>query len=221
MSNLQAGLDLGQVRDFSALAVVERLHVLPPGMSYEHWERHQDDVVPPTLTEEVHVRHLQRWQLGTPYGRIVDDVGELMRRDEMADAWLYFDATGVGVAVRDMLMQAYTAGRMGAHWPLAITLTGADRSTGRHVAKRDLMSRLQVLLQQGRLRIAAGLPLADVLERELTSFRLKLSAAGRDSYEVQRREGEGHGDLTIAVALAAYRVNPSAAIEVVETAATV
>jgi len=42
-----------------------------------------------------------------------------------------------------------------------------------------------VLLQPGRLRIAAGLPLADVLERELTSFRLKLSASVNPSTPVE------------------------------------
>lgn len=82
--------------------------------------------------------------------------------------------------------------------------------------KRDLLTNLQILLQQGRLKIAAGLALGDTLERELTSFRQKLSAAGRDSYDVVRREGEGHGDLVIAVALAARRANPSVEPTLVE-----
>ena len=53
------------------------------------------------------------------------------------------------------------------------------------------------------------MPLGDVLERELTGFRMKLSASGRDTYDIGRKTGAGHGDLVIALALAARRANHS------------
>ncbi len=219
MSSLTVGLDLGQVNDFSALAVVERVYVLPPGMSLAHWERHTDDHRHIELTEEVRVVHLQRWELATPYHLVVDDVCALMRTPQLRRALLAVDATGVGRGVMDMFRDAYMAGRMGAWWPQPVTITAGDASHGSHVTKRDLLSALLLPIQQGRLRIAAGLALGDMLERELTSFRMKLTAAGRDSYDVQRREGEGHGDLVIAVALAARRPNVTEPRKLVEATA--
>lgn len=135
------------------------------------------------------------------------------------DAWRYVDGTGVGAGVREMLTLAHLAGRMGNTWPQAITITGAERASGRNVPKGDLFTALQLPLQQGRFKIAEGLPLGDVLERELTSSRMKLSAAGRDSYDIQRREGEGHGDLVIAVCLAARSKNPGVSMQVVQSEA--
>lgn len=210
------GLDLGQVNDYSALAVVERVQVLPPGLGLGHWERHTDDHQFVELVEEVRVVHLQRWQLGTPYHAVVEDVCRLMETPQLADALLQVDATGVGRGVMDMFRQAFVDGRMGAWPPQPVTITAGEASHGSHVTKRDLLSALVLPLQQGRLRVAAGLTLGEALERELTSFRMKLSAAGRDSYDVARREGEGHGDLVIAVALAARRTNVTAQVRLEE-----
>lgn len=54
-------------------------------------------------------------------------------------------------------------------------------------------------MQWGRLRVAL---LVQQLERELLAFRQKISVAGRATYDTPRREGEGHGDLVMALALA-------------------
>lgn len=216
MSSLTVGLDLGQVNDYTALAVVERVHVLPPGMSLAHWERRAGDPAGITVTDELRVVHLQRWQLGTPYHTVVEDVCALMRTPQLNRALLSVDATGVGRGVMDMFTEQFMARRMGAWWPQPVTITAGEQSHGSNVTKRDLLLSLLLPVQQGRLRIAAGLALGETLERELVSFRMKLSAAGRDSYEVQRREGEGHGDLVIAVALAASRPNITVQRDLVE-----
>ncbi len=64
---------------------------------------------------------------------------------------------------------------------------------GYHAPKRDLVSNLQVLFQTGRLRIARGLSLAPVFEKELLNFKAKINiATGHDSYEAWR-EGQ-HDD---------------------------
>lgn len=182
--------------------MVERVLVLPPGVHADSYEAAHAATV-----EEVRVRHLQRWALGTPYHAVVEDVCALMRTPELSEALLAVDATGVGRGVMDMFREAYAAGRMGAFWAQPVTITAGDTFHGFHITKRDLLSSLVLPLQQGRLKVAAGLALGEVLERELTAYRVKLSAAGRDSYNVARRDGEGHGDLVIAVALAARRPN--------------
>ena len=54
----------------------------------------------------------------------------------------------------------------------------------------------------GRLRIAAALPEADTLVRELLAFQVKITAAAHDTYGAWR-EGT-HDDLVLAVALACW-----------------
>src|SRR4051794_9704485 len=87
----RAGLDLGQAADFSALAIVEHI---PIGGSYAE----------PTGDDQVfHVRHLHRYDLGTRYPAIVDDVSMLLAGAPLKDAAeLAIDATGVGRGVVDM-----------------------------------------------------------------------------------------------------------------------
>lgn len=219
MGSYTIGLDLGQAQDFTALAVVERVHVTPPGYSTSSYSRrleaHQagqpsvlrDGV--PRMIEEWHVVYLQRWQIGTPYPVIVDDVIDLMDRDPLnTDGLLMIDGTGVGVAVTDMFMQANRQGRLrGSYPPVRITITGGERANGWNIPKNDLFAEVQVALQQGRLKIPENLPLGDVLANELQSFRQKINTSGRTSVDISRREGQGHGDLVLALCLAMVQPN--------------
>jgi len=190
------GLDLGQARDYSALVVLEREVVSMPYGEDGHLLRS-----PIRLDPEYRARHLQRWPLGTAYTTIARDVAALLDRPPLrrGDTVLATDQTGVGRAVIDVLRAAGLE-------PLCITITGGDAVTsdsdGRRVPKRDLISTIEVLLQQGRLKIAPELPETPTLIRELDVFRRKLSPAGHDSYGVWR-EGE-HDDLVLAVALALW-----------------
>jgi hypothetical protein len=235
VTSLAVGLDLGKLQDFSALAVVERVLVLPPGWSaaqyswlvdgVEYARRAQDrgrwnslQAQMPELASEWHVRHLQRWEIGTPYHAVVADVCRLMTAEQLAGGWLYVDETGVGSGVMELFTQAYLMRRLGGNPPVGVTITGGQAASGWNVPKRDLVSAVQVPLQQGRLRVAAGLALGDVLERELTSFRMRLSQAGHDTYDVQRRDGEGHGDLVIALCLAVYGSAAVSSPRVIESA---
>jgi hypothetical protein len=175
------GLDLGQAQDYTALAIIE-----------------VSDEEQPTL----HLRHLQRYPLGTPYPQIVAGVTALMARKEMGDdPQLVVDATGVGAAVVDML---YAAGL----YFTPVIITGGDvvhrEGSAYRVPKRDLVAAVQTLLQTQRLRFAAGMPLVDTLSRELINFRYKITDAGNDTYG--GREGE-HDDLVLAVALACWAAN--------------
>jgi hypothetical protein len=62
---------------------------------------------------------------------------------------------------------------------------------------------VQALLQQLRLKIAKALPLADVIERELGSFTVRITPTLNETFAADTREGE-HEDLVLAVALAAW-----------------
>ncbi len=182
MASFTVGLDLGQANDFSALAVVE--HV---------WR------YAPDSTDGVRIRHfevvaLRRWDLGTPYPRIVQDVAEGMVSGPLsAQGVLLFDATGVGRAIGDLFAEQWRAGRMGAYPPVPVTF---DQQS-----KADMVAVVLVAAQRGRLHIANRLPLASVLEEELTRFRQKIRASGSTSIDIARGT-EGHGDLATALFLA-------------------
>lgn len=205
MSVFTVGLDLGQSRDYSALAVVERVAMLPPADA-SMW--HRANLRP---VVESRVRHIQRWELGTPFRTVVDDVAALLHSGPLVDAWLYLDATGVGRGITEMFTEAFREGRMGSAWPVPVTITGGGSGTGgsmRRVAKVDLVSAVQAPLEKGLLKVAAGLPLADKLERELKQFRVKISAKGSDTFGALRESD--HDDLVVALALALRGWHPGA-----------
>jgi hypothetical protein len=54
-----------------------------------------------------------------------------------------------------------------------------------HVAKKELVGVLQVLLGQRRLQIA-DLPERDLLAKELLAFKVKVTVAGNETLEVAR-----------------------------------
>ena len=180
------GLDLGQSRDYTALAILEKLEQLAPGEAGELGGR-----------AVYHVRRLERTR-GTPYPDIVARVKEIIGKLEGAS--LVVDQTGVGAPVVDMFEQA------GLN-PIGIYIHGGDRVTNERdtyrVPKRDLVGVLQVLLQNGRLKVASELELADVLIREMLNFKVKIDPlTAHDSYSAWR-EAE-HDDLVFAVALACW-----------------
>ena len=59
-----------------------------------------------------------------------------------------------------------------------------------------------MLLQTKRLKIASALPLADVLVREMSNFRVKMTTLGSEQFEAWRERD--HDDLVLAVAMAAW-----------------
>ena len=70
-----------------------------------------------------------------------------------------------------------------------------------NVPKRDLVTNLQVLFQNGSLRIANGIKEADAFIEEMTNFQVKTSATVHDVYG--GRSGV-HDDLVLAVAMGAW-----------------
>ena len=187
-----AGLDLGQSRDWTALAIVQR-HGVGASRGDAHYQ----------------VRHLERPPLGTPYPDVVELVAARLRMLPPKSARLVIDATGVGAPVVDMVRRA----DLGGTPIVAVTITGGnaahrDGHRAASVPKRDLVSTLQVLLQSGRLKIAEGLPLARLLSVELLNFRATISLSGHDSYaagaDAAWREAGTNDDLVLAVSLACW-----------------
>lgn len=220
------GVDLGQAQDYTAIAVLEEPTWVPPSlrpMWRDEWgEKIQTGWVSPANLHPsdieragdlvrregrppnppLSLRHLERLPLGTRYPDVVERVAQILASLPEQKRALLVDATGVGGAVLDSLWQAGTR-------PYAITITGGGaptedpRRVGFRVPKRDLVSAVQILLQNHRLTIAKSLPEADTLRRELRSFRVKIDPkTAHDSYEHWRERD--HDDLVLAVAMACW-----------------
>jgi hypothetical protein len=212
------GVDLGQQRDYTAISITEKV-LLPTGTysrePYFDWDTqrtrwHSVEQGKP----EYRLRHLERPPLGTSYVDVVERILELLGSLAKLDKELVLavDTTGVGRPVADMLkrhlekwLETNRHVRLTTGW---ITITGGDSVTkaeggGLRVPKRDLASAPLVLMQNGQLKIAAEMPLAETLRKELLSFKVKINiSTAYDSYEAWR-EGD-HDDLVLAVALACW-----------------
>ncbi len=165
------GADLGQVQDPTALAVAE-VH-----------------------SPEIHVRHLERLPLRTPYPKVVERIGSLV--DKLPGAALVVDATGVGRAVLDQMRESGLE-------PIPVTITAGRFISfdGDHwrVPKKALLRPLVATMDTGRLKVARDLPEAEALQVELLAFQRRITARGHDAFQ-----GVGeHDDLVIAVALACW-----------------
>jgi hypothetical protein len=182
------GLDLGQRRDHSAMAVVERIERLRP--------------YGPSVFDRLLVRHLERIPLGTPYTAVVARMREIVQHPQLrGQCTVVVDGTGVGAPVVDGLRAA----RLGCEL-CAVTITGGDREHGHDgawsVPKRDLIG-VQMLLERGELRIAKALIEAGSLVRELLDMRITMVGNGRVRLGA---DGFGeHDDLVIALALSCWR----------------
>ena len=146
------------------------------------------------------VGHLERMPLGTPYPGIIAHVGRLLAKLP-AGTELIIDFTGVGRPVFDMFVYSGIS-------PLGVLITGgtAETSDGatRSVPKLTLVSRLQALLHEGRLKILRELAEAETLVRELQDFRVEFTAAGHLTFNA--RTGK-HDDLVLALAIAVWRAH--------------
>jgi hypothetical protein len=193
MSRFYVGLDLGQRRDHSAVALVEKLERVRP------WG-------PPEF-EAFLVRHLERMPLGTTYPQVVERVCAMVGIvGRFGACELVLDATGVGAPVVDMLR------REGPSCDISsVTITGGEKETGGpgygggqyNVPKKDLIVSVQLALEKGELRIAQSLREADALVEELVSVRKTAREGGRERVGAERA-GE-HDDLVIALALACWK----------------
>jgi hypothetical protein len=125
---------------------------------------------------------LKRWERGTRYTAIVDDLAALLRGPKVPGATLVADVTGVGRGVWEMLEGAglevvpitITAGR-GWSW----------QQSEYRVSKLALVATLQALLSSRRLRVARGHPLSEQLIAELLAFRAKITPHGNETFSAR------------------------------------
>lgn len=185
-SIVRLGCDVGQRQDHSALVVTEE-------------ERRLD--LPHYLA-----RSIERLPLGTSYPHVVDRISEVMatleRRAQprlgprLFRVELILDATGVGLPIADMLRERDLD-------PKLVLFTGSDTVNQQPqgvvtVGKAWMVSRMQVLLQSGRLHLPRTVE-AGILAKELMDYRIDVSDRGHASFNAK---SGAHDDLVIALGLA-------------------
>jgi len=195
LAMVHIGVDIGQKRDPTAIAVCE---VTSDGDG-----------------EEVYTtRYLQRLPLGTPYPKVAERIAEIVENtrrriweDEIkqgvyqsspvVDAQVFVDATGVGKPVVDVLRETGLE-------IVECYFTHGDRRTKEQgrvtVGKAWLVSRLQALLQTSRLVLPNGSPEASALMQELLDYEIRVDQNANDKYGAFKVGS--HDDLVTAVGLA-------------------
>ncbi len=185
------GVDLGQARDYTAIAVLERFEELTGKAAKGRW-----------LTQvRYEMPHLERPPLGTSYPAIIQRLKDLIERLPAHERLkIVVDQTGVGRPVVDLMRKEKLK-----VIPITIKFSGSISGSvygGYKVPKRELVSNLAILFQSDRLKIAKALPEAAQIVEELQNFKMKITLAGNDTYEAWR-EGD-HDDLVLAAAMAAW-----------------
>ena len=189
MGTVTVGIDVGQRVDPTAICVAELEYRPHNGRQEDHWI----------------IRYLERLPLGTPYPAVGERLTGLVagvRRQAAQQGGsplaltVYADATGVGLPVVDLL----TAAGVPVH---AVYFTHGDRRTqeGRAVSlgKAWLVSRLQALLQTGRLHLPKTAE-ATVLAKELQDYEIRVDEDANDRYGAFKVGT--HDDLVTALGLA-------------------
>lgn len=201
------GVELGQVSDVTAIAVVESLtlpYLRSEKIRREGWVDVRPVYQAPDGTEtrdhppvKFALRHLERFPVGSSYTEIHNRVTALA--PSLRAPAVVLDATGVGAAAVSLF-------RSGSLYVTTVTLVAGDQAaqdgSDYRVPKKDLVSVTQVLLQTGRLKIARVLPHAELLARELMNFRSRVTAQTVES-QLDWRE-RANDDLVLALAIATW-----------------
>ena len=207
-SHFFVGLDLGQRRDHTAIAVLEQKTFVT---------NLRDPVNFATLAFcRLRLRHVEKIPLRTSYTDAIERVLEIVaainekpffsQSDRFTTAvTLAIDATGVGQAIFDVIRKEQRRARGSRAQLIGINITAGAKtgySGGLHnIPKRDLITAFQLALENKDFQIAANLPNQRELIQELTRFERRLSTAGNETFEA----AHGHDDLVIALFLAVYR----------------
>ncbi len=173
------GIDIGQKVDPTALVICEATR---PGPVTEGIAPGLMRTTKPVgrIETSFTVRDLGRLPLGTSYPDVARKVVEVVVALQLRGIYrprLMVDATGVGLPVVDILREALKGK---PHVLIACMFTHGDRYTKEEfkrtasVGKAFLVSRLQALLQTGRIKLP-DTEEARVLARELQDYEIRIS----------------------------------------------
>ena len=197
---VRIGVDLGQRTDFTAIVVVEvqrRGYTLLSGAG---------GPIPQGGRWVYVARTIERPPLGTSYPVVVERLLKINRKlTEMKQRNRHFlvDATGVGQPIVDQLRRERLR-------TAPVYITNSEQAKWEkgelHLGKAALVSRLQLLLQSGRILLPAGDAQTSAMVEELRNYEIKISDAMRAAFGVFKVGA--HDDLVTALGLACWEEWP-------------
>ncbi len=186
ITNNFIGLDLGQRRDHTALAVFSAVEwiVGRDPVTYS-WIKHQ----------EFRISHLDRIPLGVPYTKVPGMVRErVIEANLTAKVTIAVDASGPGLPVADLLRHSDLPASV-----LPVIITGGSGNSkvpnkGVYtIPRKDILTLLRIAIESRRLKAPRNLAMRDEFLDELANLGAESSSHTRD-----------HDDLVFAVALALW-----------------
>ncbi len=186
VGTVRVGCDIGQRVDPTAIVVIE--------------PQRRDGVT------HYLARRVERMPLGTTYPLVADRIAGIVtglrsrsqtleRRGESFHVEVAIDATGIGLAIGDLLRER-------GIYPISVLFTGGDKINEQQdqisMGKGWMVGRLQVLLQSGRIHLPMT-PDAQALVDELINYEITVNDHANASFNA--RQGK-HDDLVIALGLA-------------------
>lgn len=185
------GVSIGSMMEPTAIGIIEQE------------TRFRDKWMPETTG--LSLRHLERRPVDERYPDMIERLEELLEgledKEQARESSLIVDVTGTG----------RQAGRLIKDSGLNPTMVSITSGTGEaktddgmwRLSKADLVGGLQVVYQADRLKVADRLPLLNEFMKELSSFKMRVSAINENDPESWRENQ--FDDLVFAVGLAVWQ----------------
>ena len=162
-------VDLGSESDYTAITLLERIEkIRDDNIPYFNSRPIRDE--PVIVVAELHLRHMERVPLKTPYPKIVQGIKAMVTHPDVVDNLaLIVDQTGVGLPVMQMMYQAGLA-------PIGITIHAGEKTLVKDssygVPKRDIVTALLAAFQVKRFKMPspAVLPIIKDFKEELAAL---------------------------------------------------
>jgi len=183
------GLDIGRVRDYSALAMIARFYSMPPDRDLNN------------MQQMYMVTDLVRFPIETPYAEVEEAVSIMWNRPRVSAKRriAVIDQTGVGDPVVQNIRRIHKVKTIGINITGGNTVTQSDERTY-NVPKATLVTNLISVAQRQRLKIHPDVKGAKLFKEELAKFGYHIDRnTGNIQYEAL--EAATHDDLIIAVSL--------------------
>lgn len=194
--------DLGFSQDYTAISVLERTEKTTGIERKEYLHEEGAYVIEEEWKGAYELRWLERPPLKTSYPDICERLQQMLFDTSLrGNATLIVDATGVGRPVVQMMEEMGLA-------PVSVLVTGGTRESMDddgiyHVPKKIIITSLQMVFQERRIKVAQDLELVPVFLQELDNFKMKKNVdTGNISYEAWR--ASDHDDLVFSVGLGAW-----------------
>ena len=149
---------------------------------------------------ELHIIFLKRYDLGTKIHKVIEELDALSRDERFGDLAPIFvmDRSGFG---GELCLEIMHERQMTPIIPVTV-LSRGNASNKLKILKHDLIENLTYIISESRLKVPQGLPNAEILFEELTSYHAELSPKGQST--TYRSHGGATDDLLDALSLVAY-----------------